>query len=266
MQKSLKNIHKAKAVKYNEYYTTIEHMNLLFENPYMKTVFTDKIVYLPCDTESSKIYQYLVKHKDKLQIKEILRTSDDYYSHLDLYEKCDLVFTNPPFTGLRKYIKWIENDLKKHFILFSSWTSFYIWDYFWDKLLNNEWKVLTGRKFELIDYFTGNNIYVHIPSFVFTNINYIQDVPINVDKRRDFNNQKSLEYYMLNKPEYCYLRDDGVLFVKNALYVPNDYYGEISLQICTYFTYKEYFDLIKREQKGRVIVKRKRENNEKETN
>ena len=71
---------------------------------------------------------------------------------------------------------------------------------------------------------------------------------------------------MLNKPEYCYLRDDGVLFVKNALYVPNDYYGEISLQICTYFTYKEYFDLIEREQKGRVIVKRKRENNEKETN
>ena len=29
---SIKNIHQAKITKYNEYYTTIEHMNLLFEN------------------------------------------------------------------------------------------------------------------------------------------------------------------------------------------------------------------------------------------
>ena len=32
MPQSVKKIHKAKITKYNEYYTTIEHMNLLFEN------------------------------------------------------------------------------------------------------------------------------------------------------------------------------------------------------------------------------------------
>ena len=223
----------------------------------MKTIFIDKIVYLPCDTEESEIYQYLVKNKEELHIKEILRTSDDYYSHLDLYEKCDIVFTNPPFTGLRKYVKWLEDDLNKKFILFSSWSSFYIWDYFWDKLLNNEWKVLTGRKFELIDYLTGNNTYAHIPSFVFTNINAIQEMAINRDTKRDFTKQKTFEYYTTNSPEYCYIKDD-LLYVKNAFYVPNDYYGLISLQVPTYLTYNDYFDLIRREQKGRVIVKRKK--------
>ena len=184
-------------------------------------------------------------------------TSDDYYSHLDLYEKCDIVFTNPPFTGLRKYVKWLEDDLNKKFILFSSWPSFYIWDYFWDKLLNNEWKVLTGKKFELIDYLTDNNTYAHIPTFVFTNINAIQEMAINRDTKRDFTKQKTFEYYTANRPEYCYIKD-GLLYVKNALYVPNDYYGLISLQVPTYLTYKDYFDLIRKEQKGRVIVKRKK--------
>ena len=262
---SLKNIRQAKITKYNEYYTTIEHMNLLFENQQMKTIFIDKILYLPCDTEESKIYQYLLKRKDELQIKEILRTSDDYYSHLDLYEKADIVFTNPPFTGLRKYVKWLEDDLNKKFILFSSWTSFYIWDYFWDKLLNNKWKVLTGRKFELIDYLTDNNTYAHIPSFVFTNINAIQEMAINRDTKRDFTKQKTFEYYTTNRPEYCYIKND-LLYVKNALYVPNDYYGLISLQVPTYLTYNDYFDLIRKEQKGRVIVKRKKQTDEKETN
>ena len=255
----------AKKRKYNEFYTTFEHMECLFQHPQLDSVFRDKVIYLPCDTEESKIYQYLLKRKDELQIKEILRTSDDYYSHLDLYEKADIVFTNPPFTGLRKYVRWLEDDLNKKFILFSSWPSFYIWDYFWDKLLNNEWKVLTGKKFELIDYLTCNNTYVHIPSFVFTNINTIQEMAINRDTKRDFTKQKTFEYYTTNRPEYCYIKDN-LLYVKNALYVPNDYYGEISLQVPTYLTYNDYFDLIRREQKGRVIVKRKKQTYEKETN
>jgi len=52
-------------------------------------------------------------NKEKFNIKEILHTSDDYYGHADLYQKCDLVLTNPPFTDLTKWIKWLNsNNLK----------------------------------------------------------------------------------------------------------------------------------------------------------
>lgn len=99
---------RAKRAKNNEYYTKYEDVKFFVENSQIKDYLRDKTVYLPCDTEDSHIYKYLVDNKQTLGIKEILRTSDDYYDHLDLYEKSDVVFTNPPFTGIRKWLSWLD--------------------------------------------------------------------------------------------------------------------------------------------------------------
>ena len=247
----------AKKNKNNEFYTTFEHMECLFQNQQLDDVFKDKIVYLPCDTEESKIYQYLLKRKDELQIKQILRTSDDYYSHLDLYEKADIVFTNPPFTGLRKYVKWLEDDLNKKFILFSSWTTFHFWPRFWDNLLiNKTWKILVNRQFENIPYILSDGSKKCVSCFIFTNIESLLNVT-RQRKRRNILNQKSLQYYLDNKSKYLYFRDDGILFIQNALYFPNDYYGEVTIHPATYNTYINDLEFIKKDADDfRYIVKK----------
>lgn len=145
---------KAKSVKNNEFYTTLEHMEDLFETPNNLTeVLKDKIIYCPCDTEKSQIVKYLKSHQNELKIKEIIYTSDDYYSHEELYDKADIVFTNPPFTGLRAYIKWLESK-NKHFILFWSWNSVFCYDTFFENILSRKWKIISSDKFQNIFYDT----------------------------------------------------------------------------------------------------------------
>lgn len=256
----------AKKNKNNEFYTTFEHMECLFQNSQLDDVFKDKVVYLPCDTEESKIYQYLLKRKDELQIKEILRTSDDYYSHLDLYEKADIIFTNPPFTGLRKYVRWLEDDLNKKFILFAGWTTFFFFERFWNSLLlNKTWKILVNGSFENIPYDLPNGNKQCINAFVFTNIDNIKHIR-HYKNIRDIQKQKSLQYYLDNKKEHIHFRDDDILYVQNALYFPNDYYGKVSIRPMTYNTYIDDLEFIRKEDGCRYIVKRKKQVDEKETN
>lgn len=266
MSISNRSLNTAKKHKNNEFYTTFEHMECLFQHPQLDSVFRDKVIYLPCDTEESKIYQYLLKRKEELQIKEILRTSDNYYSHLDLYEKADIVFTNPPFTGLRKYVRWLEDDLNKKFILFSSWMTFYFWIRFWNRLhIDKRWKIINNVDFENILYDTPTGK-IGIQAFVFTNIETLEHIKRR--KTRNIEKQKTLEYYIKEKSNTVFFRDDNILYVKNALYLPKNYYEEISLQPFTYETYKDYFELLRVDEKdqGRYIVKRKKQTDAKETN
>ena len=71
-----------------------------------------------------------------------MRTDDDYYSHLDLYKKADLIFTNPPFTGLYKWVTWLLN-MNKEFVLWGPWLSLSWARYKRLSLYNNVLKILT---------------------------------------------------------------------------------------------------------------------------
>ena len=105
---------RAQKAKNNEYYTKYEDVKFFVENSQIKDYLADKVVYCPCDTENSNIYKYLIDNKAALKIKEVLRSDDDYYSHQDLYNKCDVVFTNPPFTGIAKWLLWLDGQGKKY--------------------------------------------------------------------------------------------------------------------------------------------------------
>lgn len=121
-----KNLQGAKDRQDNEFYTLYSSVEYVFNNVEgLKEYVKDKILYLPCDTEESNIYKYLINNKEELQIKEILHTSDDYYKHHDLYRKADIVITNPPFTKICKWILFLY-EMNKEFII---WAPFTVYQY-----------------------------------------------------------------------------------------------------------------------------------------
>lgn len=119
-----KNLQGALDRQDNEWYTLYSSVEYVFNNvDGLKEYVKDKILYLPCDTEESNIYKYLINNKEELQIKEILHTSDDYYKHHDLYIKADIVITNPPFTKISKWILFLY-EMNKEFIIWAPFTVF----------------------------------------------------------------------------------------------------------------------------------------------
>ena len=119
-----KNLQGALNRQDNEFYTLYSSVEYVFNNvDGLKEYVKDKILYLPCDTEESNIYKYLINNKKELQIKEILHTSDDYYKHHDLYRKADIVITNPPFTKICKWILFLY-EMNKEFIIWAPFTVF----------------------------------------------------------------------------------------------------------------------------------------------
>lgn len=114
--------------RYDEYYTKYEHVVDIFDNYIDKTELKDKIIYCPCDSDKSNFVVYLKEHKEYIGYKELIYTSDDYNTHLELFEKCDIVITNPPFSKLIKEFIPILNKVNKKFFILGSLIS--IWSYY----------------------------------------------------------------------------------------------------------------------------------------
>ena len=106
--------------RYDEYYTRYEHVKNIFERYIPIEELKDKIIYCPCDSDESNFVIYLTEHKDDIQYKELIYTSDDYNTHLDLFEKCDIIITNPPFSKIIKEFIPILNKVNKKFFIFGS--------------------------------------------------------------------------------------------------------------------------------------------------
>lgn len=73
----------------------------------------DKKVILPCDTEKSELFKACRRHNINCDIAQDMYGVD--------YSKYDLVFTNPPFHNLSKYIKFLL-DKNVKFLLFAPWS------------------------------------------------------------------------------------------------------------------------------------------------
>ena len=84
---------------------------------YIVTKYIDllkgKRIILPCDCEWSELYKSCKRHNLNCDIAQDMYNVD--------YSKYDLVFTNPPFHGVYKYIRFlISKNIK--FLLFATWT------------------------------------------------------------------------------------------------------------------------------------------------
>lgn len=93
----------------DEFYTRREDIDAMLP----EWDLSDKIVYCPADSDESEFVKYF---KQPGKCKELIYTSDDFRTHPDLIEKCDVVITNPPFSLIRVLARMIL-EAKKDFIL-----------------------------------------------------------------------------------------------------------------------------------------------------
>ena len=93
----------------DEFYTRREDIDAMLP----EWDLSDKIVYCPADSDESEFVKYF---KQPGKCKELIYTSDDFRTHQDLIEKCDIVVTNPPFSLIRVLARMIS-AAKKDFIL-----------------------------------------------------------------------------------------------------------------------------------------------------
>ena len=218
----------------NEFYTLYSSVEYVFNNvDGLKEYVKDKILYLPCDTEESNIYKYLINNKEELQIKEILRTSDDYYKHHDLYRKADIVITNPPFTNIRKWILFLY-EMNKEFII---WAPFTVFQYksLSDYVIKDQLRCICSNIKEL-NYFErpdGSIKYVGA-IIILSNIQKFK----SYSKNLKIDEKNTIEYLKQNK-KIVYYKDIPIL--KRIDDFPCDYNGPIYISFSGVIYYRNEF-------------------------
>ena len=113
-------LNRAQQLKNDEFYTPLETVRIIFEHYLKNYDFSDKIIYCPCDSEKSNFVIYLKENYSCLKYKELIYTSDDFNTHRDLFEKADLIITNPPFSLLVKQFLPLLKEVKKDFFIFGN--------------------------------------------------------------------------------------------------------------------------------------------------
>ena len=108
---SLKTLQEAKKKKNDEFYTPYSMVESIVK-AFKEELWKDQIIYCPCDAEWSNFPKYFKEHKE-LGYKDIWNTSDDFHTHTDLFEQCDIIITNPPFSIIRDWLDFIAKFNKK---------------------------------------------------------------------------------------------------------------------------------------------------------
>ena len=245
--------------RYDEYYTRYEHVKNIFERYIPIEELKDKIIYCPCDSDESNFVIYLKEHKDDIQYKELIYTSDDFNTHLDLFEKCDIIITNPPFSKIIKEFIPILNKVNKKFFILGSMVS--ICAYTLRLKINVKFVRVTSE-----DYFDfimpeDSNL-PNYPLYI-----YISNMNINnYYKEPKFDKEEKNMVHVIRKT-------DGKKFKHYSRInnIPLDEYDEIYVPVTVLLEHnKKYFDIIELGNKTiyifedgkirytRVLVKRKR--------
>ena len=228
-----KNLQGAKDRQDNEFYTLYSSVEYVFNNvDGLKEYVKDKILYLPCDTEESNIYKYLINNKEELQIKEILRTSDDYYKHHDLYRKADIVITNPPFTKICKWILFLY-EMNKEFIIWAPFTVFQpksLSEY----VIKDQLKCILHNDKELNYFERPDGSIKQAGAIIISNIQKFK----SYSKKLKINKKNTMEYLKQND-KIVYYKDIPIL--KRIDDFPCDYNGPIYITFSAVITYRNEF-------------------------
>ena len=218
--------------RYDEYYTRYEHVKNIFERYIPCEELKDKIIYLPCDSDKSNFVIYLKEHKEDIGYKELIYTWDDYNTHIDLFEYCDIIITNPPFSKIiKEFIPILNKVNKKFFILGGAVTVTSYYDHFDDKNIKY---VSPVEWFDFIMPDDAPEGYSSWPRYLYiSNMNIKSYRPRTKDRKREF------------KDIYAELPDRKIKNYDRLSEIPDDEYDEI-LVPCTvlYEHWREIFDII----------------------
>ena len=244
--------------RYDEYYTRYEHVKNIFERYIPVEELKDKIIYCPCDSDESNFVIYLKEHKDDIQYKELIYTSDDFNTHLDLFEKCDIIITNPPFSKIIKEFIPILNKVNKKFFILGSMIS--LWRYW--LLLNRNVKFVRVPSEDAFNFIMpedrilpNNPLYIYISNMDIKN--YYKEPKFDKEEKnmvhaiRNSDGKKFKHYSRINN-------------------IPLDEYDEIYVPSTVLLEHnRKYFDIIEYRSKDymfedgksrytRCVVRRKR--------
>lgn len=125
---AIKKLNDKNKVKSDEFYTPRKAVEGLIEM-IKPEVFENKIVYLPCDTDESFFTIVFKEWKEKLKYRELIYTWDDFRTHEDIFEKADVVITNPPFSLTSELCKIMSKYNNNCFIISFPTTTEYLWKY-----------------------------------------------------------------------------------------------------------------------------------------
>ena len=217
----------------DEWYTTKEHVEFIFNNYLNNEDFTDKIIYCPADSDESEFVKYLKANKLRLKYKELWYTSDDWKNHKDLFDNCDYMITNPPFSLIYKELSKLMKDFKGKFFFFGSnynlasyWKQFHHFENF---------KILSKTDPVEIKY---NNCDKLIRTVYCTNIdcNSLRD---NTIYTNTFDNIKEKVWI---KPRWS---EDEILNIDMIKNIPCDYYEMMSVPISILYDFNIWmFDVV----------------------
>ena len=220
--------------KYDEYYTTLEEVEYIF-NEVIKEDFTDKIIYCPFDSDESAFVKYISEHKEELGYKELWWSSDDFKNHEDLIEKCDVIISNPPFSLLVKEILPMFKKYNKKFFLFGSLIRI---NAYTRTYLPNELKYIRRKSFKFITPHineNGKNFTTVSDTIYLTNF--------NINENLYKVNNKFLRKGLNDIPHVYY--EDGTLTIDKMNDFPNDYYEPVRCPLsCLEHKYQKYLDFI----------------------
>lgn len=152
-----RNLHKAKAVKNDEFYTRYEDIALEVEH--YKEQLKGKVVYSNCDYAKSEFVRYFYTNKDRLGIKDFFYSGCDFRSEqsIDRLKQADIVVTNPPFSLFREYISQLM-EYEKDFIILGNINALKykeIWPYIRDNKIRLGPSIKSGdRKFYIPSHYT----------------------------------------------------------------------------------------------------------------
>lgn len=253
----ISHLHRAKRIKFDEYYTLYEDVELEL-NHYIDQ-FQDKIIYCPCDSSESAFVKYFTKLKEQGVVKEILHSSIDDFCFdspeaIELYKKCDIVVTNPPFSVLAYFLTTLEEQNKKYISwgAITSVSNKKIWNLFFTGKIKlgylqgvktfevpEEYKTIVNKPLKNID----GKYYTKIANIcVFTNLEVKKENKLDMSSKYKLIQNLTCCYDPIKYPKYD---NYDAININKLAEIPIDYFGEMGVPITYLYKHDpEEFEII----------------------
>ena len=249
------SLHKAKKMKNDEFYTQYQDIEAEVLN--YKKQFQDKIVYLPCDSIKSEFWKFFTNNFETFGLKELIAThyeengqaykiwtndginisqekligNGDFRSPecIEIFKRCDIVCTNPPFSLFREFVNVIMTHNKLCLII-GNQNAFTYKEIF--PLIKNN-KLWTG-------YHMVKNFYQPDGSSKkFGNVCWFTNMSIN---KRTEELILTKTYNPIDYPKYD---NYDAIEVNKVANIPKDYYGIMGVPITFLDKYNpEQFEIL----------------------
>ena len=224
----------------DEYYTKYEEVEHIINNILIKSDLKNKIIYCPADGEESNFVKYFKDHKDDLQYKELIYTSDDMFTHEDLFQYADYIITNPPFSVIKHQLLPLLKRLECKFFLFGSKLNAH---YYLNIFSPNECKYINRGTYNFITPYineqTGTNEVFVGGTMYLTNMN-INENYVEANPHKNVFSKTIDEI-----PQVYSLDGDGYLIIDKMHNYPKDYYEPVWATItCFFYKHAKYLEFV----------------------